>query len=217
MNDKKEKLYYVYELIDPNDNKIFYIGKGYKERMYDHYNNVKNNKIPNEKNVYEKEKQLIKEIGLENLCNITIGWYRLNYKCSNKTRNKLSNSLKGRIPWNKGLKNCYSEETKRRISQSLKGKTSKLKGTRGLFNHSEETKEKISKSCKNRIFTGLHKNNISKSKLGKNHPMYGKHLCDEHKRKIGDGNRGKIVTNETKTKMSVARKNYWSKNNTIKY
>jgi NUMOD3 motif-containing protein len=48
----------------------------------------------------------------------------------------------GRIPWNKGLKGCYtlSEETKRKISEAMKGRSSWCKGR----HHSEETKAKIS-------------------------------------------------------------------------
>ena len=40
---------------------------------------------------------------------------------------------------------------------------------------------------------------------GKSHPMYGKHLSEEHKNKIGEGNRGKQLTEETKNKMSLAK------------
>ena len=35
---------------------------------------------------------------------------------------KISDSLKGRIPWNKGLKNIYSEETKIKMGLGRKGK-----------------------------------------------------------------------------------------------
>ena len=39
---------------------------------------------------------------------------------------------------------------------------------------------------------------------GQNHPMYGKSPSAETRKKIGDGNRGKILTEETKKKLSVA-------------
>ncbi len=95
--------YYVYQLIDPKTNKIFYIGKGQKLRMYQHVKDVQRGRIPNRTNVYlyykikeildsgykikykevfetdigqeayNREKQLITEIGLKNLCNITEG------------------------------------------------------------------------------------------------------------------------------------------------
>jgi hypothetical protein len=43
-------------------------------------------------------------------------------KISKETREKISNTLKNNIPWNKGLKNCFSEESKRKNSESHKGK-----------------------------------------------------------------------------------------------
>lgn len=53
-----------------------------------------------------------------------------------KTKHKISNSLKGHIPWNKGKKiKPHSEETKRKISESLKGKE-KIKGKKWWYNPS---------------------------------------------------------------------------------
>ena len=43
MNNK----WYVYKLINPIDNKPFYVGKGIRYRMYAHASWVKNRKIPN--------------------------------------------------------------------------------------------------------------------------------------------------------------------------
>ena len=40
---------------------------------------------------------------------------------------------------------------------------------------------------------------------GESHPFYGKHLPEEHKNKIGEGNRGKQLTEETKHKISLAK------------
>lgn len=39
---------------------------------------------------------------------------------------------------------------------------------------------------------------------GANHFAFGKPKTDEHKKAIGDGNRGKIVSDETRQKMSIA-------------
>ena len=49
-------------------------------------------------------------------------------KHSNETKMKISNALKGKIPWNKGLHNIYqcSEETKKKISKANKGKRKTL-------------------------------------------------------------------------------------------
>ena len=40
-NKTKEELgYYVYCLVDPNDNKIFYIGEGSGDRVFNHARNA---------------------------------------------------------------------------------------------------------------------------------------------------------------------------------
>lgn len=92
--------YYTYELIDPRNNKVFYVGKGYKNRMYSHFNTVKsgqilrntklNNKLKKlikenlkplyrkietdiEQVAFDKEIELIEFYGKENLCNLTDG------------------------------------------------------------------------------------------------------------------------------------------------
>ena len=67
---------------------------------------------------------------------------------------------------------------KNKISETLKGK-----------HHTEETKKKMSKSRK-----------------GKNHPMYGKHLTEETKEKISETRKGKKPSEETRKKLSETRK-----------
>jgi hypothetical protein len=59
-------------------------------------------------------------------------------------KNKLRNSLKGRIPWNKNKPGCFSNESLEKMSKSHKGQISSRKGV--IL--SEETKNKISKSKK---------------------------------------------------------------------
>jgi|WetSurSiteA1Bulk_404760.scaffolds.fasta_scaffold04337_3 group I intron endonuclease len=61
-----------------------------------------------------------------------------------ETRRKISNSLKGNIPWNKGKTEIYTDETKNKISNSLKGNIPWNKGKTGIYN--EETKIKMGKS-----------------------------------------------------------------------
>jgi len=145
--------YYVYELIDPRNSKVFYIGKGKDKRMYTHVRRVKKGKIPNknkhlfhkirqilndgyndivykqifftddDEEAYEKETERMKQIGLENLCNLIYPSYRneMSYKL-------FSEKMKGHIT---------KEEVKQKISQSLKGHVI-----------SEETKQKISNTKK---------------------------------------------------------------------
>jgi len=92
-------MFYVYNLIDPRSNSIFYVGKGKGNRMYRHEQYTLNSKYPNgNKLLYEKikdikdnnleviykkvyetedeflayevENKIINEIGIENLCNV---------------------------------------------------------------------------------------------------------------------------------------------------
>jgi hypothetical protein len=92
--------FYVYELIDPRTDIVFYVGKGKNKRMYDHVKNAKYtnknshrlNKIRKilndgyddikyniifestiEDECYKKEKEFIKLYGLQNLTNSTVG------------------------------------------------------------------------------------------------------------------------------------------------
>jgi hypothetical protein len=58
------------------------------------------------------------------------------------------------------------------------------------------TNNKMSEETKERMRQNHH--HIS----GKNHYYYGKHLSEEHKAKISEGNRGKIFSKEHKKKIS---------------
>ena len=75
------------------------------------------------------------------------------YITSDDKKIKISNSLKGKTPWNKGLKNCYSNEAKKKMSESRKGKIPHNKGKESPFKGiklSQETKNKMSESSKDR-------------------------------------------------------------------
>ncbi len=96
-------------------------------------------------------------------------------------RKKLSNIAKGKIPWNKGKKGFkHSEERKRKIKESMMGKN-----IGKSHSVSEETKKKMSKASSGRIHTQEARKKISISRLGKKHPMYGKHHSEEAKKRIG--------------------------------
>ena len=95
-------------------------------------------------------------------------------KMSEETRNKLSRSHRGKIPWNKGKHNVYSDETLEKMRNFRKGKAL-----------SDETKRKQSEALK-----------------GKKAYWFGKSLPNETKRKIGKKNSGKkMVNNEIQNKM----------------
>lgn len=153
---------------------------------------------------------------------------------SKETKTKISQSLIGNIPYNKGKK--ASGELKAKLSQSHLG-----------HKHSSVTKAKMSLSHKGqglgRHLSDEHKIKLSKAHKGKPSPMRGhqlsidtknklseslkgrsawnkgkklKPLSFEHKKKISIGGKGKKhkkFSNETKLKMSKARigKTPWNK------
>ena len=49
---------------------------------------------------------------------------------------------------------------------------------------------------------------------GDKNPMYGKHLSNEAKSKISKAQKGKIISKETRIKMSIARKQYFERRHT---
>jgi len=134
--------YYVYLHIKADTGEPFYIGKGKKYRAYTDskrsqiWNNYKNkygfDVILLEKNLTEEE-AFKKEIYWIN----RIGRLKLNNGLLiNLTDGGEGSS--GRIPWNKGLKDIFSEQVRKKISETHKGNTYK----RGKKS-SKETIEKM--------------------------------------------------------------------------
>ncbi len=134
---------------------------------------------------------------------------RKGFKHSEEHRRKISETLKGRIPWNTG-KNL-SEEHKRKISEAGKGRK-----------HSEETKRKLSrlrKGCINPFYGKKHteetlkkqseshkKKNLSEDTLRKMcKAQKGKKLSEEHKKKIGEAHKGKKLSEEHRRNLSENR------------
>lgn len=73
--------------------------------------------------------------------------YWTNKERDQATKEKISQSLKGHIPWNKGKIGIYSEETRKSISQTL-------------------IKNPV-KYWKGKYFSEIHRENLSKSHIGK--------------------------------------------------
>lgn len=191
-----EKKFYVYQLIDPSTNLVFYIGKGNGYRCFTHEYQSKNGNIPHnnkhlfnkinkilnfgnkiiykiiftsdiEKDCYDYEEKIIRKYGIENLCNIELS--------------------------NKGVK--HTTETRRKISESNTGKSL-----------SNETKEKL-----RIINTGKKQSEETKKKRsdklkGRSTHMKGKKHSEETKRKISESNIGKKHTEESIQKMRIKQK-----------
>lgn len=113
---------------------------------------------------------------------------RLGAILSEKTRQKISNSLKGKHP---------SEETRKKLSDSHKGNHVNL-GRK----HTEAEKQK---SRENSLRNGNRPPN-----------QLGKPKSEEHKMKISIANKGKVVSEETRRKLSESGKAYFSKKRLLK-
>lgn len=138
-------MFYVYEHIDPETGKCFYVGKCCNEGRMNNFkrtsakykktieNLTKNNKKPivkvvckfeNEQDALKKEKELILFYGIENLCNMVIN---------------------GGGRWKHPIRKKMTEETREKISKTMKGRVSPMKGKK----HTIETIEKMKKKRKN--------------------------------------------------------------------
>lgn len=102
---------------------------------------------------------------------------------SEETKQKISESKKGREPWNKGKTGIYSDETLRKIGEKSRGRK-----------HTEDEKHKISDSLK-----------------GEKNPNYGKHLNEEQKQKMSESH--KNPSEDTRKKMRQSQRElHWFNN-----
>lgn len=106
----------------------------------------------------------------------TISLARTGSKHTSESKQRMSEHMKGRIPWNKGISTPRSPESVIKSANALKGK-------------------KLSRE---------HIENISKSKLNKPSGMLGKTHSDETKQKMRESNLANVAT--TSFKISESRK-----------
>jgi len=225
-----ENVFYVYLLIDPRNNKSFYVGKGCGNRIYDHVkeaqrsskNSYKLNKIRKIMNLgldinYEKvfrtnieakaleyEIKIIKEIGLDNLCNITPGG-------KNNSLYGEDNGMYGVHRYGKdnpfyGRK--HTKQTKQKIREVNTGRKYSI----------ETNKKKGSPGEKNPMY-GTHRN-------GEENPFYGRKHTKEAKIKISKSKKGRSLSEGWRQKIGESVKKskakakfnpeYWSEENKLK-
>jgi hypothetical protein len=184
--------YYVYEITDPRDGSVFYVGKGSGSRMHMHENiaKSKDSQYFTYKKVHRKLFNKVKKIlslGLSISYGVVytnseeeayelekeeIAFYGLENLC-NIAPGGGGASLSGKDHPNYGKK--MSKEQKRKLSESHKGK--KLsdkhkrnisKGLKGNVIISQEQRKKISEALTGRKFSDEHKRNISiaRKKIG---------------------------------------------------
>jgi len=215
LENKINNKYYVGQTIRDVDIRLdehirskSFIGKALKKYGIENFNKIILENIPIEK-LNELEQKYIKEYN-----SLFPGGYNfdtggnLTRNLSEETKKKLSESRKGKIPWNKGLTSIYSKETLEKMSEAHK-------------NISEETRKKMSVSHKNgketslfaignKVWLGRHHTEESKEKnrqasLG-NKNFLGRHHTKETKRKMSNSQKGKVFTEEHCRHISEARK-----------
>ena len=142
----------------------------------------------------------------------------LGKKASEETRKKLSESHKGKIPWNKN--GHHSEETKEKLRQinlgrCLSEETKRKMRGRNPWNYgiswSEEMRKKLSESHKGYKWTEESKRKLSETNKGRPSGMKGKKVSEETKKKISEKLKNKIVSEETRKKLSEKAKLQWEK------
>jgi len=142
-----------------------------------------------------------------------------------KVKKKISLSLMGNVPWNKGKTNIYSKETLKSNSNSHKGQVPWNKGKKGEeyklhyknggLNppsnlgkpHTEETKRKIGLGHKGIRHSEESKRKMSQSQKGHFPYRKGKHHTEEAKEKIRKA-RAKQVVPKKDTKIEVKIQEY---------
>jgi len=170
-----------------------------------------------EQKAFGKEIELIKKIGLENLCNLTYGGY--GGSMSEESREKYRQTCLKRY----GVQNpAQCLQIRKKISRTLKQINQNPERKKWYSEsqigkkHSVETKQKISKSMKGKKKTKEHKENLSKSHKGKRLSEKQKQEHSEcmklkwqnsiFRKKQIESRIGKHHSEETKRKMSEAKK-----------
>lgn len=234
--------HYVYELIDPRTQNVFYVGKGCRDRVRDHTRDARRlgpgefgnrhlyhkihqiweagKEVQHEivfraadpEDAFEREKELISEHGLGNLCNIEPGGEGPGER-PQSVKDRISDSVSG---WWDGI----SEEEREAFCQKLSESQQRFWNSERSKNERERRSELMKKMWKSgkisfdpsKAKAGLEairerleeiegqsyeeiygedrakkiRQRISDAKSGEDHHFYGKKLSDETKQKISE-------------------------------
>ena len=198
--------FYVYIWFIKESHKVFYVGKGSGNRatsMKDrnpYFRNIRKNYecdyeivkyFDSEADAYEYEKLLGLEYKAkgEAWCCFVLG--QTSKFLDNKTKAKISSSLKGNVPWSKGKK--LSETTREKIRFALLGS-----------HQSEETRKRRSAALLGHSVTKETRRKISQSKIGAKNPMFGKKQSAETIAKRKTAMMGHRVSQETREKIGIS-------------
>jgi group I intron endonuclease len=135
--------------------------------------------------------------------NITAGGdsIRLGLKHSEETKQKISNSNKGKCAWFKGKH--HTEESKQKLREANLGKKAseetkqKLREAGKGKKMSEENKLKLSERAKNQVVSNETREKLRLANIGKK-------LSEEHRKKISEGGKGLKRSKETCERISKA-------------
>jgi len=216
-----QKIFYVYELIDPRDGLCFYVGKGKNNRIYNHEKSARKNLKHNnpyllnkikkilslglniiynlpytnltEEDSFNKEAELIDFHNIDNLCNIVSGGGGISgLKHSVQSKEKISKA---------SLKHWQDPDFRLKI----------IKATTG-HQLSESTKCKMSKAKKGKKHTKEHSINNSKTKKKAwEDSDYRAHMSAVHKNvsperrlQMSLEKKGKKLSEKTRNNMKIA-------------
>ena len=169
-----DSIFYVYHLIDPFTNEIFYVGKGHGNRMFDHEKEVRRNIIPHKnKHLYYKIKKILSLRGNIIYKKVLEGVDEISSLLKETQDIKLigrSNLKLGTLCnlTDGGEGSCgltYTEEMRKFRSSLFSGEKNPMYGK----NHSELTKKIISNKRKTRVWNFKHTNE-HREKLKINNP-----------------------------------------------
>jgi hypothetical protein len=212
-------MYYIIYKITNSLNDKFYIGQHRTNNLEDGYMGS-GLYIKNAKNKYKEEfiKIFKKEI-LEYCDNFDDMQIKEEYYIKNEYDNPLCTNIRYG-----GSQSIHSEKTKEKLSESHKGKKlsnehknkirqanlgkvlsqetkDKISNSKKL-NMTDDIRKKISKASKNRKVSQETKDKISKANKGR---ILGS-PSENTRKKISDATKGKLVSQATKEKISIARK-----------
>lgn len=219
---KPKTKFYVYLLIDPRNDRVFYVGKGCKKKdgSYRHREHISIAKNPNRKD-YKKMPKLYNKIAKI----LREGFNDLKYyfiDCENEKKaffeeiemikfygkHNLCNLTDGG-EGSSGRK--HTKETRKKIGEANRGLLAGEKHYLWGKHLPEETRKKISESRKGKY-------------AGEKNPMWGKHHSEESKKKMSESSKGlnagekhhmfeKHRSEETRKKISEARKGLYAGEN----
>ena len=198
--------YYVYIWFLVDNNEVFYVGKGSGNRVTSmkdrnrHFRNIRKQckcdyqivkYFDNEDEAYEYELELGTEYKKKGQAWCCYALGKINKFVSNETKKKISKTLEGNIPWNKGR--SMSLEQRRKLSEIKKG-----------TKQSDETRKRRSISLLGHGVSKETKEKISKAHIGENNPMFGKKQSAETIEKRRAKMAGHEVSEETRMKIGVS-------------